>query len=223
MVRIVVEVGDRVVELWSWCRVGVWTTLQELRPERFVTRESWGRLGQRRPRMLARIHDEALGGIVTRLRPERDGSLSFLVEVSAVDSGKLQPAGRFFHKTILLGHPRRHGYRFRGRAPAEWQGPLARWAGAVTVRLAGASETAVAPGGSFVAGKQASAETFVEEWVPAKPIHVHADGVMRADFRLKRRRRASGFKPDGRGWYNTYGGTFDIRFDSGAVRFAARR
>ena len=218
--HLVVEVGERTVELWSWCRVGVWTTLQELRPERFVTRESWGRLNERRPKRLARIHDEALGGVIARLRPETDGGLSFLVEVSAVDLGRPQPAGEFFDKRIELGRPRRHGYVFRGRAPPGWKRPLARWESAVTVRL---RDVEAAPGGSMVAGKQASAEAFSEEWVPARPILVQADGVVRADFRLKRVRRATGFRPDAHGWYNTYGAALDLRFDSGAVRFAARR
>ena len=75
----------------------------------------------------------------------------------------------------------------------------------------------------MVAGKDASEETFLEEWVPARPIHVHADGVMRADFRVVRKRAATGFRPDGRGWYNSYGAALDLRFDSGAVHFAARR
>ena len=58
---------------------------------------------------------------------------------------------------------------------------------------------------------------------PRPPAHTRADGVERVDFQLRRERRGSGFRPDGTGWYNTYGADFELRSDSGALFFAARR
>jgi hypothetical protein len=129
-------------------------------------------------------------------------------------------AGVFFGRRVHLGRPRRHGFRFAGRAPADWSGALARWGRDVAVGLGGA-----APAGddAMVVGRQAGAEYFTEHWQVADPVHVRADGIERVDYRLRRVRRASGFSPDGKGWYNTYGASLDLAFDAGAVRFAARR
>ena len=180
-IRLVARGDGRVVELHAFCRVDVWTTLQDIAPERFVVREAWSRLGERDPRLLRRVEDDVVGGIVVRLRPERDGSLRFVIEASVARVGPKEPVGAFHGTDIELPRPRRHGYRFVGRAPPGYAGVLAAWPGAVQVGFPGAAE----PG----------------------------------EYRLMRRRRAAGFLADGRGWYKTYGAAFDLRADSGAVRF----
>jgi len=220
-VRVAVHVDGRVALRWKGhLRVGVWTTLDRWQAEEFVTRESWGRLGERRPRRLARIEDELLFGASVRVRPEeaRDGDafVSFAAEVASGEVGDARTAGTFHGRDVELPAPRRHGYRLLGRAPAAFVGPVARWNG-VVVYLGDDREGRGPPPGScffeapgaagFVAGTPARVEAFVRPWTPAEPIEVQADGVERADFRLVDRRRAAGFVREGAA-FQTYGDVF---------------
>ncbi|MHC4958607.1 MAG: hypothetical protein ACYTGN_09535 [Planctomycetota bacterium] len=214
-IRLVARAAERSVVLHAFCRVDVWTTLQEIAPERFVVRESWSRLGEREPRLLRRVEDDVVGGIVVRLRPERDGSLSFVIEASSASVGPKRKVGAFFGADIELALPRRHGYLFVGRAPPGYDGVLAAWPGAVQVGFAEATETA----GLLVGAVRA--EAFVEEWAVADPVPDKRDGIESVEYRLTMRRKAAGFSPDGEGWYKTYGASLDLRPDSGAVRFVA--
>lgn len=218
-VVLIVRAREKRVRLHAWCRVGVWTTLQRARTRDFKARESWGRLGQRSPRLLARIVDQALDGVVTRLRPEEDGSLSFHVEVGQVKRQASRTVGMYHGQRVTLAHVERRGLRFDGRAPAGWTGAVARWGGAFAVHL-GEERDGPPPGAlhfraagleGFVAGSRPMAETFHETWEPADPVHVVADGVERMDFRLVRRRRAAGFVTDADGGTRTYGPEFTFR------------
>jgi hypothetical protein len=219
-VVLIVRAQEKRTRLHAWCRVGVWTTLQRARVRDFKARESWGRLGQRPPRLLARITDQALDGIVTRLRPEEDGSLSFFVEVGQVKRRASRTVGMYHGQRVTLASVERRGLRFHGRAPAGHTGPIARWGG-FAVYL-GEERQEPPPGAlhfragdvsGFVAGPQPMAETFQESWDPVEPVHVVVDGVERMDFRLKRMRRAAGFSTDTDGRTQTYGPEFTLRRD----------
>jgi hypothetical protein len=218
-VVLVVRVQEKHARLHAWCRVGVWTTLQRVRMRDFTARESWGRLGQRSPRLLARIMDQAPDGIVTRLRPEADGSLSFHVEVGNVDLRPSRTVGMYHGQRVTLSDLERRGVRFHGRAPAQWAGPIARWGRQIGVCL-GEEREGAPPGAlhfrtgdleGFVAGPQPGAEVFSESWDPLEPVHVAVDGVERMDFRLVRMRRAAGFLTDAEGRTQTYGPAFTFR------------
>jgi hypothetical protein len=220
-VVLVLRVREKHARLHAWCRVGVWTTLQHVRMRAFTARESWGRLGQRPPRLLARIVDQALDGIVTRLRPEADGSLSFHVEVGNVDMRPSRTVGMYHGQRVTLSDLERRGVRFHGRAPAGWIGPIARWGPRIGVHL-GEEREGVPPGAlhfrtgdleGFVAGPHPLAEVFSETWDPVEPVHVVVDGVERMDFRLVRMRRAAGFLTDAEGRRETYGPAFTFRRD----------
>ncbi|MHC4971601.1 MAG: hypothetical protein ACYTG3_04665 [Planctomycetota bacterium] len=220
-VVLIVRARDKRARLHAWCRVGVWTTLQRARTRDFKARESWGRLGQRSPRLLARIVDQALDGIVTRLRPEEDGSLSFHVEVGQVKRQASRTVGMYHGQRVTLGHVDRRGLRFHGRAPARWTGAIARWGGQFAVHLGEEREDPppralhfrVDDLEGFVAGPHPMAETFHEAWEPAEPVHVVVDGVERMDFRLVRTRHAAGFRTDADGDTQTYGPEFTFRRD----------
>jgi len=219
-VAIVVRAGGDTVRLEAPLRVGVWTTLERVRPREFVQRESWGRLGDRPPRLLSRVTDAALEGVIARLRPEADGSLSFVVEVADAERGEGRTVAMYEGRRIALGAPRRKGYRFVGSAPAGFSGVVARWGDAVEIEVGG-------PGGpppdvvrfaalgetGFVAGAHPAAETFVEEWEPDKPFRFEADGVERMDYRLVRKRSAAGFRASARGVFEEYGPPFVITRD----------
>jgi hypothetical protein len=183
-VSVHVVVGAEQVALEAWCRVGVWTTLQDLEAIDFVVRESWGRLGERKPRLLARVGDQAPGGVLARLRPEEDGSLSFEVEVSEARLLPAETAGTWHGQRVALRRPERHGYVFLGRAPSDDAGLVAEWEGAVRVHVGGLH------GGP--AATAVSAEAFEETWRLVEPVHVVAEGVERMDYRLERVRRAAG-------------------------------
>jgi len=215
-VRIVVDVGGKTVALGAWCRVGVWTTLDAVKAKDFTIREAWGRLGDRPPRLLTRIYDQAFAGVIARLRPESDGSTSFHIEIAAAEDTGRKELGEYHGRRISLVTMRRHGFRFRGRAPKGFEGVVARFTPGVLVHMGRADVepvtatrfTAGAHSG-LVVGRLAAAETFVEEWLPEEPIHIQADGVERKDYRLRRKRSASGFRPSGDGW-QSYGATFDV-------------
>ena len=218
---LIVRVQEKRVRLHTWCRVGVWTTLQRARTRDFKARESWGRLGERPPRLLARVVDQALDGFVARLRPEEDGSVSFHIEVGQVKRRASRTVGMYHGQRVTLANVERRGLRFRGRAPARWTGPIARWGGHVAIHLG--EERAEAPPDALhfradeveglVAGPHPMAETFHETWEPAKPVHVVIDGVERMDYRLVRTRRAAGFSVDTEGRTRTYGPEFTFRRD----------
>lgn len=220
-VVLLVRAGKDGVRLEAPCRVGVWTTLERVRAREFVERESWGRLGDRPPRLLARVTDAVLGGVVARLRPEEDGSLSFVVEVAETERGAGRTVAIYHGRRIALGEPRRRGYRFSGSGPAGFSGTVARWGDAVEIEVGG-------PGGpppgtvrftslgeaGFVAGARPAAEAFVEEWEPAAPFRFEADGVERMDYRLIKRRSAAGFRTSARGAFEEYGPPFAISRDA---------
>jgi hypothetical protein len=216
-----VRVGDRTVKLAAPCRVGVWTTLERVHADDFVVRESWGRLGGRPPRLLARIEDQAIGGVIARLRPEEDGSLSFLVEVAETERGPGRTVAMYEGRRIALGEPRRRGYRFAGSAPLGFAGPVARWGEAVAV-FAGEAEDAPLPPGvrfaalaeeGFVAGALPAAETFLETWEPVEPFRFEAEGIERMDYRLVRKRAAAGFRTNTHGALEDYGPPFRLSRD----------
>lgn len=221
-IALVVRAGGGAVDLAAPCRVGVWTTLERVRARSFVTRESWGRLGDRAPRLLARVTDETLDGVVARMRPEEDGSLSFEVEVGETERGTGRTVAMYHGQRVVLGDPRRRGYRFSGNAPAGFQGTVARWGEAVEIEVGGAGGPPP-PGtvrfvslgeAGFVAGARPAAETFVEVWEPADAQLIQADGVERADYRLVPKRSAAGFRTGARGVFEEYGPPFAISRDA---------
>ena len=220
-VVLIVRARERGARLHAWCRVGVWTTLQRARMRDFTVRESWGRLGQRSPRLLARVVDQALDGVVTRLRPEADGSLSFHVEVGQVTVRPSRTVGMYHGQRVSLSDLERRGLRFHGRAPARWTGPIAQWGEQVAIHL-GEEREGPPPRAlrfraddleGFVVGPHPMAEVFLETWDPAEPRHVVVDGVERMDFRLVRTRHAAGFITDPEGRTRTYGPEFTLRRD----------
>jgi hypothetical protein len=219
-VLLLVTNGEEAVSLEAPLRVGVWTTLERVRAREFVARESWGRLGDRPPRLLARVEDSALGGVIARLKPEEDGSLSFVVEVAETERGEGRTVAMYHGRRIALAGPVRRGYRFEGSAPAGFSGAVARW-GALEIEVGGAGGpppgtvrfTALGESG-FVAGAQPAAETFVEQWEPAEPFRFEADGVERMDYRLVERRSAAGFRTSARGVFEAYGPPFSIERDA---------
>ncbi|MGQ0613520.1 MAG: hypothetical protein ACT4PV_07285 [Planctomycetaceae bacterium] len=220
-IDLLVACGPEAVTLSGWCRVGVWTTLEQTRAEPFVVRESWGRLGVRAPRLLARLTDDLISGAVARLRPEAGGALTFRIEVAQGRIDAPAPCGTFEGRTILLPRPRRHGYRFSGTVPPRHAGRIAVWSPGVEVFLLGPGEETAsilqfeATGGvGLVAGEASGAEAFLEEWRPLPPQWIDAEGVRRGDFRLERRRSAAGFRPGPGGAPESYGGA------QAAFRFA---
>jgi hypothetical protein len=221
-----VQSGGTTIHLEAYCRVGVFTTLENVRPVAFTTRESWGRLGARPPRLLARVRDDFARGVTARLRPLRDGALEWQVEVADGEAGHPRPVGVFHGQTVELPRPRRHGYLLGAVAPAGYEGVLASWEGGAVVSL-GVEPSPSPPRGAlrfraegvsgFILGAAPHAEAFVEEWAPVEPVLVDADGVERADFRVAMRRSAAGFRTGPRGDPAPFGGR-DLEF-----RFARLR
>ena len=205
-----VLVGTRSVKLRVFARVDVWTTVHRLAPVPFVVRETWGKLGERSPRKLRSVRDEALSGVLARVRPERDGSVSFFVEVAAATPGRSETVGIYHGARIELSRPTRHGYRFWGRAHGG--GPAAQWGG-VIVELRSESPANSISAVRFTAGEESgfvagagAAETFLETWTLHEPRHIVADGVERKEYRLVKRREAAGFTRDRK----SYGTTFQL-------------
>lgn len=221
-VTLVVRVGTQSTLLKAWCRVGVWTTLQEVRARKFVAREAWGKLGARPPRRLLRVEDETLDGVVARLRPEEDGSMSFVVELAETEMKPGRNVDIYHGQRVALGNPERRGYRFGGRAPAGWTGAVARWGSDIVVYAGVAPSDEPPPRAlafaaqgeeGFVAGPSPVAEAFVERWKPAEPFRLDADGVERIDYRLVKHRSAAGFSTDDTGVPRGYGPDFTFRRD----------
>lgn len=221
-VHLGIDDGRAPRRLAAWCRIGVWTTLDHVVAHRFVLRESWGRLGARSPRLLARVEDDALGGIVARLRPEPDGSLSFQIEVSEAEVLAARTVGIYHGQRIVLAPAARHGYRFRGRVPAGHEGVFAYWRPGVVLRLGaegaeeegargppGAVHVRAAATEAMVPGRGCFAETFVEEWTLRRPVHVVEEGIERMDFRFGREREAAGFSTEGARGLRCHGTTFE--------------
>lgn len=216
-VRIVVAFNGRDIEVAAFCRVGVWTTLDSTRAYAFVTRETWGRLEERRPRRLRRVLDQALAGVTVRVRPEPRGELSFQAEVAQVTMAPMRTVDLYHGQRIALSEPSRHGFRFWGSVPPGHLGLIAGW-GDVTVHLAergdvpprGALRFRAGEEAGLVAGERAAAETFAEAWVPKKPIHIVADDIERKDYRLAMERRAAGFRVGTSGSIQQYGDTFEF-------------
>jgi len=229
-----VVVGERRSRLRARCRVGVWTSLVDLAGEDFVVRESWGRLGERRPRLLLRVNDQVLSGVTVRLRPTDDGAVEFMAEIAGIDVRAPEILEEWFGETVSLRRPRRHGYRFEGRAPAAGPALLASWGERLrVVLLAGvdgeadaedATPAAPAPGVRFavdgwsgsVAGREVRVERFVEDWavVPARAIV--ADGVQRKEWRLAPDLASAGFRVAEDGAVETWGAPFEVEAIPGA-------
>jgi len=222
-----VVVGERRSRLRALCRVGVWTSLVDLAGDDFVVRESWGRLGERRPRLLLRVDDQVLSGVTVRLRPTDDGEVDFMAEVAGADVRAPEILEEWFGKTVSLRRPRRHGYRFEGSAPAAGPALLASWGESLrVVLLAGAGEddsdgeppVAVAPGVRFavggwsgsVAGRAVRVERFVEDWAVVPARAVVADGVQRKEWRLAPDLASAGFRFSGDGGVETWGAPFEV-------------
>ncbi|MFQ5844641.1 MAG: hypothetical protein ACE5JG_06580 [Planctomycetota bacterium] len=213
---VVQSVRERVV-LEAWCREGVWTTLESVRYRPFVVRETWGRLGRRRPRMLRRVRDQVWEGVVARLRPEPRGGLSLHLEVARAGAGRAVEAGVFEGRPVVLPAPVRYGYRFFCRLGRR-TGAVAAWRPGVVVFLgeerpppAGALTFGCGGGDGFGAGAPAELESFVEEWPAAPPRLEEAGGVLFGDFRLAPVRRASGFRVDAAG--------VPAAYEDGGLRF----
>ncbi len=213
----------REVELKGWCREGVWTTLEAVRYESFTVRETWGRLGERKPRRLGRVVDQARAGTVARLRPEADGGISLDVETAQVEGGRPLKVGSFEEHAILMRGPVRYGYRFSTRLPRR-SGAVAAWQPGVQVILGedapppvGAVTFRFGGGAGFVAGAPAQVESFYEEWRGAEPVLEDADGVLFGDFRMQRERRASGFLVDAQGRPTAFDGS-GLKFEFGRMK-----
>ena len=217
--------GLETVTLAGWCRVGVWTTLASQNARDFVVRETWGRLGERRPRLLLRVRDQAIEGALARLRPNRDGTTDFIVELAEARILPGDPLDRYHGQVVQFALPRRHGFRFQGRAPTGWIGDVARWEPGIAIYFGEPWPDLIAaevptPGPlvrfrvsrerGFVAGERPAVEAFVEEWRPAAPIPVVEDGVERKDYRLERVRLAAGFRTREDGTRESYGSEFEF-------------
>ncbi len=210
------RLGAAKVRLFVIARLDVWTTVHRLAATNFVVRETWGRLGTRRPRRLLQIHDEALAGVLVRVRPERDGTVSFFAEVSAVLPGAPTAVGIYHGARVSLSPPARYGYRFWGRASGE--GIAARWGdleitieaepwtGVISTRDVPALREFRAGDESGMVAGMGAAETFREVWKLVEPRHIVADGVERKEYRLMRRREAAGFTHERK----EYGATFAL-------------
>ncbi len=217
------------VELKGWCREGVWTTLEAVRYESFTVRETWGRLGERKPRRLGRVVDQARAGTVARLRPEADGGISLHVETAQVEAGRPLKVGSFQKQAIMMRGPVRYGYRFSTRLPRR-SGAVAAWQPGVQVVLReqaplgadrgearGAVTFRFGEGSGFVAGAPAQVESFYEEWRGVEPVLEDADGVLFGDFRMQRERRASGFLVDAQGRPTAFDGS-GLKFEFGRTK-----
>lgn len=217
--------GVEMVTLTGWCRVGVWTTLARQSGRDFIVREAWGRLGERKPRLLLRVRDQAIEGVLARLRPNEDGTTDFIVELAEARILPGEPLDNYHGQVVQLARPRRHGYRFQGRAPPGWVGAVAHWEPGVAVYLgeftpdphqadAQPPEPVArfrnARERGFVVGPRPAVEVFVEEWRPARPVPVVADGVERKDYRLEHVRLAAGFHSGEDGERVTYGSEFEF-------------
>ncbi len=221
-VHLEIDDGGAPQRLAAWCRVGVWTTLDRTVAHRFVLRESWGRLGDRPPRLLARVEDDVQGGIVARVRPEADGSLSFHVEVAEAEVLPARTVGIYHGQRVVLAPAARHGYRFSGTVPAGYEGVIACWRPGVVLSLgpAGSGVEGVrgpsgavhvrAPGThALVPGRGCLAEAFVERWSLRQPVHVVEEGIERMDFRFGRDREAVGFSTEGARGLRSFGTPFE--------------
>ena len=119
----------------------------------------------------------------------------------------------------LAADPFRYGYRFAGILPAGTSGAVASWAPGPTLYLdqesdeppVGALHFRSATEAGFLLGRDIEAEAFLEEWEPQDPIRTRADGIERADFRLRSVRKAAGFRPGADGNPAYYGGP-GVRF-----------
>ena len=224
-VTVHIRSGVEMVTLAGWCRVGVWTTLARQTGRDFIIREAWGRLGERKPRLLLRVRDQAIEGVLARLRPNEDGTTDFIVELAEARILPGEPLDRYYGQVVQLARPRRHGYRFQGRAPAGWVGAVAHWEPGVAVYLGEltpdplqadaqppepVARFRIARERGFVVGPKPAVEAFVEEWRPARPVPVVADGVERKDYRLEHIRLAAGFLSDENGERVTYGSEFEF-------------
>ncbi|MEE8107031.1 MAG: hypothetical protein V3T86_15960 [Planctomycetota bacterium] len=185
---------DVPVVLDAWCRVGVWTTLQRIQGRPFLVRESWGRLGEKKPRRLHQTYDDLITGVIARVRPEADGSLRFRIEVADGETVSVARIGDFEGNEVLFPAPRRFGYRFDGTVlPGVNVGVIARWSPGVEIRLGDATTDEVAPkrfrfragsANGFVVGTRGRVEAFSEQWGPAPPVIVDDGGILRGEFRF---------------------------------------
>jgi len=189
----------------AYCRVGVWTPIDERAATRFVQDETWSRLGDREPRRMQREFGAVWSGPLARVRPTADGAIDFVVEVSEgrVDEGE----PRTWHgATVPLPLPFQRTYRFTGRAPAGHAGPIARWGGLLVSLSDPESDASAADSPrrtfnhGFVCGPDAEAEYETIAWKPKEPVERSFDGVLQARFRLAPERSAAGFRAD-----KTYG------------------
>jgi len=182
------------VVLDAWCRIGVWTTLQRIKGQPFLVRESWGRLGTKRPRRIHQTFDDLITGVIARVRPEADGSLRFRIEVADGETVSLARLGEFEGNEILFPAPRRFGYRVDGSVPPGVNaGVIARWSPGVEIRLGDAAAVTVArprleftagSASGFVVGRTGRVEAFSEQWGPAPPVIVDDGGILRGEFRF---------------------------------------
>jgi len=190
----------------GWCREEVWTTLQNRAAIPFVVRESWSRLGDRKPRRIGRTKDSVFQGVLARLRPTGDGFVDFVVEISVARVGPEAEQFEWQGESIELPRPFQEGYRFEGRVPAGYSGPLATW-GELSVAIEDSMDlTAPDPKMMrFAIGELLGSVTDIPGGVAEyyrvsagrlKPIERDHDGIVQALFRLERKRVAAGFYRD---------------------------
>jgi len=202
--------GEARIPLEGWCRVGVWTTLEKRTAIPFVVRESWSRLGTRRPRRIGQAKDAVFQGAFVRLRPTEDGQVQFVAEISEARVGPDAEEFEWQDEDIKLVRPRQDGSRFEGHVPAGHVGEIARW-GALRITLrdsaakAGPAATiafrAGTTTGSVAGGHDARAERYRITVVRKEPIVRDHDGLLQALFRIERARVGTGFEfDDKKGW-----------------------
>ncbi|MEM8886066.1 MAG: hypothetical protein AAGD14_18520, partial [Planctomycetota bacterium] len=207
-IELTVTTAEKSVSIGAWCREEVWTPLERAAPVTFVRRQTWSQLGKRKPKQVRTIDDSIWNGIRARLRPTTQGALDFFVEVSAAEMER--GATTFtWGASIELDDPKQRTYRFAGRVPAGYAGPVAAW-GALSVAVRdepgdarGLRRTRFTHG--FVAGgRRARAEYEELTFDPADPVVREYDGVLQARFALLPRRAAAGFRYEGE-WRGTTG------------------
>ena len=205
-IRVLFATGKEELAVEGWCREQVWTTLQNRAAISFVVRESWSRLGKRKAQRLARTKDAVFQGVLVRLRPTTDGHVDFVVEISTAHVGPEAEKYEWQGESFEMPRPVQDGYRFEGRVPAGYSGPVASW-GELSVRIEDSLEsTAIDPKvmrfavgdliGSVTHARGGLAEFYRIRTERLEPIERDHSGIVQALFRLKRKRVAAGFYYD---------------------------
>lgn len=205
-IRVSFATGTEELAVEGWCREEVWTTLQKRAAIPFVVHESWSRLGERKAQRLARTKDAVFQGVLARLRPTGDGHVDFVVEISTARVGPDAEKFEWQGESFEMPRPLQDGYRFEGRFPAGYSGPVASW-GDLSVRIENPMQSTGAEPkmmrfavdelfGSVTDAPGGVAECYRIRTERLKPIERDHGGVVQALFRLQRKRMAAGFYCD---------------------------